>query len=446
MKLQDTIVAIATPLARAGIGVVRISGSASRLIAGQMLRFDSGLEWKSWTAAYGELLDASGAVIDQVVATFFAAPRSYTAEDVIEIACHGSPVVLRFCVERACELGARLAEPGEFTLRAYVNGRIDLPQSEAVRDLIESTTLYQARVAAQQVEGSVSRRIRPIKEPLLELIALLEAGIDFAEDDISVAPADEILRRLAPIRAGVAKLIASYDYGKLVHSGLTLAIVGRPNVGKSSLFNRLLEQDRAIVTDIPGTTRDLVSEVASIGGIPVKLVDTAGIRAGQDLVETLGIERSYQAMADANLTLVVIDLSAPVEPSDLALIERARGHGRYLVAGNKSDLPRRASVSGEIQHVSAVTGEGMDELRERIRPSASEGEESGFITSLRHERLLSESLEALDQAAKAVEVGIPHEMLLLDLYAALRPIDGITGATSADDILNRIFSTFCIGK
>ncbi len=446
VQLQDTIVAIATPLGRAGIGVIRISGVGSRSIADQMLRFGSSHEWKSWTASYAELLDANGAVIDQVVATFFAAPRSYTAEDVIEIACHGSPVVLRFCVERACELGARLAEPGEFTLRAYVNGRIDLPQSEAVRDLIESTTLYQARVAAQQVEGSVSRRIRPIKEPLLELIALLEAGIDFAEDDISVAPADEILRRLAPIRAGVAKLIASFDYGKLVHSGLTLAIVGRPNVGKSSLFNRLLEQDRAIVTDIPGTTRDLVSEVASIGGIPVKLVDTAGIRAGQDLVETLGIERSYQAMADANLTLVVIDLSSPMEPADVALIERARAHGRCLVAGNKSDLPRRAEVGADMLHVSAVTGEGIAELRERIRPSAIEGEESGFITSLRHERLLSESLEALEQAAKAVEVGIPHEMLLLDLYAALRPIDGITGATSADDILNRIFSTFCIGK
>ena len=224
-------------------------------------------------------------------------------------------MVLRFCVERACAAGARLAEPGEFTLRAYLNGRIDLPQAEAVRDLIEATTLYQARVAAQQVEGSVSRRIRPVKEQLLELIALLEAGIDFAEDDISVAPArgnPAALASRSSRRSG--ELAATFDYGKLVHSGITLAIVGRPNVGKSSLFNRLLEQDRAIVTDIPGTTRDLVSEVAAIDGIPVKFVDTAGIRAGQDLVETLGIERSYQAMADADLTLVVVDLSEPVHP------------------------------------------------------------------------------------------------------------------------------------
>lgn len=444
MRLHETIAALATAPGRSGIGVVRISGLRAREVASKILRLRS--PWQPWKASFGELLDPDEKVVDQVVATFFAAPRSYTAEDVVEIACHGSPVVLRYCVERACAEGARLAEPGEFSLRAYVNGRIDLPQAEAVRDLIDATTLYQARVAAQQVEGSISRRIRPIKEQLVELIALLEAGIDFAEDDISVAPAAEILRRLVPLREGVAKMAASFAYGKLVHAGLTLAIVGRPNVGKSSLFNCLLQQDRAIVTDIPGTTRDLVSEVASIGGIPVKLVDTAGIRVGQDLVESLGIERSYQAMADAELTLVVVDLSSELGAEDTALIERAREQGRHVIVGNKSDLPRRAGALEEMLAVSAVTGEGIEELRERIRPASSESEETGFITSLRHEQLLKESLEALQQAEKAVEFGIPHEMLLLDLYAALRPIDGITGATTADDILNRIFSTFCIGK
>ncbi len=220
--------------------------------------------------------------MDHVIATFFAAPRSYTAEDVVEISCHGSPAVLRYALERACQAGARLAEPGEFTLRAYLNGRIDLPQAEAVRDLIEATTLYQARIAAQQAEGSVSRRLRPVKDQLLELIALLEAGIDFAEDDIDVAPAAEILRRIEPVHAAISALIASFAYGKLVHDGFTLAIVGRPNAGKSSLFNRLLEQDRAIVTEIPGTTRDLVSETAAIEGIPVRFVDTAGIRPSQE--------------------------------------------------------------------------------------------------------------------------------------------------------------------
>ena len=334
MNLKDTIVAISTPPGRSGIGVARLSGAKSLDIAGSILKFRADHEWRPWHAALAELIDERGEAVDQVVAIFFERPLSYTAEDVVEISCHGSPVVLRFCLERACAAGARLAEPGEFTLRAYLNGRIDLPRAEAVRDLIEATTLYQARVAAQQMEGSVSRRVQPLKDRLLELIALLEAGIDFAEDDVSVASADEILRRLDPIEHGLAKLAATFDYGKLVHSGITLAIVGRPNVGKSSLFNRLLEQDRAIVTDIPGTTRDLVSEVASIGGIPIRFVDTAGIRAGKDLVETLGIERSYQAMADADLTLVVVDLSESLHPDDLALIERASKQGRFIVAGN----------------------------------------------------------------------------------------------------------------
>jgi tRNA modification GTPase len=426
--------------------MLRLSGGEAREIASKILRFAPTHEWKTWTAALAELVDGEGDVVDQVVATFFAAPLSYTAEDLVEISCHGSPVVLRFAIERAVRAGARLAEPGEFTLRAFLNGRIDLLQAEAVRDLIDSTTLYQARVAVRQMEGSVSRRIRPAKEQLLELIALLEAGIDFAEDDISVAPAEEILRRLQPIEKSLRDLAATFDYGKLVHSGITLAIVGRPNVGKSSLFNRLLEQDRAIVTAIAGTTRDLVSEVAAIDGIPIKFVDTAGIRAGEGLVETLGIERSYQAMADADLTLVVVDLSEAIEPGDLALIERAKRQGRYILVGNKSDLPPVAQLAEELVAVSAVTGEGIDQLREKIAPAGTREQESGFITSIRHQQLLRESIEALEQASKAVGFGIPHEMLLLDLYAALRPVDAITGATTADDILNRIFSTFCIGK
>lgn len=450
MNLSDTIAAVSTPPGRGGIGIVRISGENARAIAEQVLRFqEGGALWRPWSASLAKLPDSGGHSVDQVVVTYFAAPRSYTAEDVVEISCHGSPVVLRYALERVCQAGARMAEPGEFTLRAYLRGRIDLPQAEAVRDLIEATTLYQARIAAQQAEGSVSRRLKPVKEPLLELIALLEAGIDFAEDDVSVAPAEEILRRLEPITSAISALIASFAYGKLVHEGFTLAIVGRPNVGKSSLFNRLLEQDRAIVTEIPGTTRDLVSETASLDGIPVKFVDTAGIRRGQDIVESLGIERSYQAMADADLTLVVIDLSTPVTAEDCDLIRHAREQGKSLVAGNKCDLLRQAEIADGLP-VSALTGEGLAELRRRlvdsIAPRGRLEQEGGFITSLRHEQLLKESHEALEQARNATTLGIPHEMLLLDLYAALRPIDAITGATTADDILNRIFSTFCIGK
>ena len=442
MRLNDTIVAISTPLGRGGLGVVRLSGTDSRRIAGTFLC--GSLDWKPWTALLADMTGPDGGVIDQVIATFFAAPRSYTAEDVIEISCHGAPVVLRHAVERALAAGARLAEPGEFTLRGYLNGRLDLPQAEAVRDLIEATTLYQAKVAAQQVNGSVSRRIAPIKEQLLELIALLEAGIDFAEDDISVAPASEILRRLVPILDAVARLAASFRFGGLVRQGFTLAIVGRPNVGKSSLFNRLLEQDRAIVTEIPGTTRDLVSETAAIGGIPVKLYDTAGIRQSTEQIESLGIERSYQAMADADVTLVVVDGSQPLDETDRALIVP----GRVLVA-NKCDLVASGEIPGATR-VSALTGDGIPKLRDAIlqaiAPEGAFEQETGFITSLRHERLLQESAVELEKARTAAESVIPHEMLLLDLYAALRPIDSITGATTADDILNRIFSTFCIGK
>ncbi len=397
-----------------------------------------------------QLFDSEGQAVDDVVVTFFQQPRSYTGEDVVEISCHGSPVVLRYCVERACQAGARPAEPGEFTLRAFLNGRMDLPQAEAIRDLIEATTLYQARVAAQQTHGSVSRRIAPLKEQLLELITLLEAGIDFAEDDVPVASGEEILARLEPLVRQVEQLAASFAYGRLVHDGFCLAIVGRPNVGKSSLFNRLLERERAIVTDIPGTTRDLISETASLAGIPVKLMDTAGIRPTGELVESLGIERSLQAMADADLTLVVLDLSAPLEEEDRSLIERARQYGRFLIAANKCDLPRRAEIPGEHVVVSALTGEGIEQLRERIlatlAPDGVPAQEPGFITSLRHEQLLRECLQALEQAREAAREGLPHEMLLLDLYAALQPLDSITGATTADDILERIFSSFCIGK
>jgi tRNA modification GTPase len=449
MNARDTIVAIATPFARSGLGVVRLSGTRSCEIAARMLRFAHQPRWRSWASEFAELIDGDGAVVDQVVVSFFERPRSYTAEDVVEISCHGAPVVLRFCLERAVKQGARIAEPGEFTLRAYINGRIDLPQAEAVRDLIDATTLYQAQVAAQQIEGSVSRRIRPIKEQLLELVALLEAGIDFAEDDISVASADEILRRLKPIWNGIQELFHSFAAGKLVHQGFTLAIAGRPNVGKSSLFNRLLEQDRAIVTEIPGTTRDLVSEATSLEGIPVKLVDTAGIRESKDLVETLGIERTYQAMADADLTLLVLDLSAELSQEDKSLVQKLQDR-RPIVVGNKSDLERRLSDFTDLIPVSAITGEGITCLQQvilrRLAPEGLAKPESGSITSIRHEALLRESLEALENAYRAVEFQIPHEMLLLDLYAALRPIDAITGATTADDILNRIFSTFCIGK
>ena len=495
MNLDDSIVAIATPPGRGGIGVVRVAGARALEIVGPMLRL--GHELEPGRAVLGEVVEPCGADtpvrlpesvkeagplssvspssvalpgicrtrvsdphaiaqrIDEVVVTYFAKPHSYTTDDIIEISAHGSPVVLRHIVELCVVAGARLAEPGEFTMRAFLNGRIDLTQAEAVRDLIDSQTLYQAKVAAQQLEGALSRRLQPIKKKLVELIAVLEAGIDFAEDDVSVMADAVILERIGEVRAPLEQLAATFAYGKIVHEGLTLAIVGRPNVGKSSLFNRLVERERAIVTATPGTTRDLVSETVAIGGIPVKLVDTAGIRDAIDEAESMGIRKSMEALADADLVLVVLDASLGETAEDADLLRQAEGRA-VIVVGNKCDLRSSGQGlgdSGQKVLTSAVTGAGIPELRaEILRHIGGEGgalgvqAESGFLTSVRHQGLVRDSLAGLDAAESAVAAKTPHEMLLLDLYNALRPLDAITGATTTDDILNLIFSTFCIGK
>jgi tRNA modification GTPase len=413
VNLDDTIVAIATPTGRGGIGVVRLAGPQARAIAQPMLRLKHKLE--AGRAVFGELIEPCGAGalarlpaeadglrssqpvelaeisvapletragapaphesrIDEVVVTYFAEPHSYTTDDIIEIAAHGSPVVLRHIVELCVAAGARLAEPGEFTMRAFLNGRIDLAQAEAVRDLIDSQTLYQARVAAQQLGGALSRRLQPVKQKLVELIAILEAGIDFAEDDVSVLPDHTILERIAAVREPLDQLAATFSYGKIVHEGLTLAIVGRPNVGKSSLFNRLVERERAIVTATPGTTRDLVSETVAVGGIPVRLVDTAGIRQALDEAESIGIRKSMEALADADLVLVVLDASQPATAEDDELLRQAKGRPA-IVVGNKCDLnseghqaedrEQSSRVRASIR-ASALTGEGIAELRGEI--------------------------------------------------------------------------------
>jgi tRNA modification GTPase len=406
------------------------------------------------TAGRTGMSDPHNQRIDEVVVTYFTKPHSYTTDDIVEISAHGSPVVLRHIVELALAAGARLAEPGEFTMRAFLNGRIDLTQAEAVRDLIDSQTLYQAKVAAQQLEGALSRRLQPTKQKLVELIALLEAGIDFAEDDVSVLPASQILEHIAAIRAPLGELARSFSYGKIVHEGLTLAIVGRPNVGKSSLFNRLVERERAIVTATPGTTRDLVTETVSLGGIPIRLVDTAGIRRALDEAESIGIQKSLEALADADLVLVVVDATQPISPEDTTLLDQVEKRAAIVVQ-NKADLaPPSSSPSGNGDkptiHTSAITGQGIAELRDAILShvtgDAGPSSESGFLTNARHQKLVQDSITALDAATTAANNRIPHEMILLDLYTSLKALDEITGATTTDDILNLIFSRFCIGK
>jgi tRNA modification GTPase len=450
---NDTIVAISTPPGRGGIGIVRLSGPDSVGICGKLVRLRNPLAHAC--ARFGEVLDpekpAEATRLDEALVTWFAAPNSYTGEDLVEIAAHGSPVILELIVRQAWLYGARLAEPGEFTQRAFLSGRIDLTQAEAVRDLIEAQTLYQARVAAQQMGGALSRRIQPIKQSLVTLIATLEAGIDFAEDDIDVIGNADILRRIAEVRGPVDSIAASFTQGRIVHSGLSLAIIGRPNVGKSSLFNRIAERERAIVTSAPGTTRDLVTERISIGGIPLELIDTAGLREASDEAEFIGIQKSREAFAEADIVLLVLDATEAPNEEEIELLA-ALANRPAVVARNKSDLSRAsltmAEPSIEVIATSAITGEGIDQLRQQILAAAGAGGEpqSGLLTNLRQHREVSEALDALSAAAAAVANRTPHEMLLLDLYQVLRHLDTLTGETTSDDILNLIFSTFCIGK
>ena len=458
--IVDTIAAISTPPGRGGIGIVRLSGPLAASIAAQLVRLRQPLEHAHpRLAAVLDENDASGQRIDEAMVTWYAAPNSYTGDELVEIAAHGSPVVLDLLLRRALAFGARIANPGEFTERAFLAGKLDLTQAEAVRDLIDAQTLTQARQAASQMGGALSRRVAPTKQSLVELIALLEAGIDFAEDDVDVAPQVEIARRIAEIVPPLAALEASFARGRIVRDGLTMAIVGRPNAGKSSLFNRLVERDRAIVTATPGTTRDLVSERISLEGIPLELVDTAGLREAFEEVEQLGIARSREALADAAIVLVVLDATLPLNQEERSLLAALRDRPA-LIAINKSDLADNGRAVLHADQLaaeefgfpavatSALTGDGIAGLRETIVALATRGAaaEPGPLTNLRQQQAIATAGTAMEDAANANATSIPHEMILLDLYRALWALDSLTGQTTPDDILNLIFSTFCIGK
>ncbi len=453
---ETTIVAVATPAGRGGIGVVRLSGSNALAVAQQLL---AKISWAAPRhAVYGILRDADGTRIDDAIATYYKAPQSYTGEDVVEIAAHGSPVVLDWLLRRCVELGATPARAGEFTERAFLRGRLDLTEAEAVRDLIDAQTLEQAKLAAEQMSGSIAAEIRPAKDALLVLIATLEAGIDFAEDDTPTMAADEIVAGVRDVQQPLQTLLASFTHGRLMREGLQLAIVGKPNAGKSSLFNRLVEQDRAIVTATPGTTRDVIAERVNLNGIPVELLDTAGIRDTADEAERMGVERSRRAIADADAVLLVVD-ATEIASSQANTLEayleeplaEALQNRPLLVAWNKADLRHGsqsllANAKGVV--TSAATGEGIAELREEIlRMTGSQPSAAGAtLTNLRQRDAVQSALEALERAVGAARTGIPHEMVLLDLYECLRALDSLTGQTTADDVLNRIFSSFCIGK
>ncbi len=462
-EARDTIAAIATPPGRGGVGMVRLSGPEALASSLPLLQGASGqpVVLAPAQATYCRLLDpATGVLLDEAVVTFFRAPRSYTGEDVVEIAAHGSPVLLDRLLRLLLAAGVRLAAPGEFTERAFLSGRIDLIQAEAVRDLIEAQTQLGAQLAAQQLGGALSRRVLPIKQTLMGVIATLEAGIDFAEDDTPVLSTDALLRQLHVVVSPLSALERSFARGRSIREGVTLAIVGRPNAGKSSLFNRLIDRERAIVTPEPGTTRDTVQERLSISGVPVELIDTAGLREAAGEAERMGIEKSREALADAGLVLLVLDSKEALNDEETTLLRAAAGRP-LLIALNKSDLllataPVPAALTGiaalapDASPVlcSALTGAGLEDLRAALarRLLGTEHSEQPMLTSLRQHGAVAEALRRAEAASEAAAAGLPHEVILLDLYSALRELDALTGATAPDDILHLVFSTFCIGK
>lgn len=446
---SDTIVAIATPPGRGGLGVVRVSGPDAHAVARQLTGRSEPFEARHATLS---TLTAAGAGIDRVVVTTFVAPHSYTGEDVAEISAHGSPVLLRTIVAEAMRAGARLANPGEFTLRSFLNGRIDLVQAEAVRDLVDAVTPLQVRAAFDQLEGTLTADIRAIDAALFDLCARLEASLDFGGEGYHFVADGTAADEIADVIRRIGVLLADARRGRMIRDGVQVVLAGRPNSGKSSIFNRLAGAGRAIVTDVPGTTRDLITETIDLDGIPVTIVDTAGVRhVASDAVEAEGIARAAAARRVAAVVLVVLDGSAPLDEDDRALLRDTAGDSTLLVA-NKSDLAPAWPDDGAgraVIRMSALTGAGLDELRARLLAhiDASGGErEVPAVTNIRHAELLARARDSLDRAAAAARDGIPEEFVLSDLNDARALLEEITGTRTPDDVLGHIFSNFCIGK
>jgi len=454
-SIDDTIVAIATPRGRGGIGVVRLSGPRAPEIARLLTRKNQPFESRRATVAHviEPIGDAVLRTVDEVVVTWFEGPHSYTGEHVVEISGHGSPVLLEHIVSLAIGGGARLAEPGEFTLRAYLNGRLDLIQAEAVGDLIDAVTPAQARVAMDQLDGTVTAQISRVDALLFSLIAKCEACLDFPEEGFHFVEPSEVGSSLEAVRAALDALLGTASRGRLIREGRVVAISGRPNTGKSSLFNALLGCGRAIVTDVPGTTRDLLTERVDLLGVPVTLIDTAGIRASSDPIEQEGVSRARAARLTAEIVLLVLDGAQPLMDIDRQLLDETRGVPRVIVV-NKGDCPAGWSIAveawaSEAIVTSVVTGYGIDTLRSTLVREISEREEcrdTPTLSNLRHIGLVESARDAVVRAGRALAEGATEELLLVDLHEARAHLEEVTGHRGVDDVLKHIFATFCIGK
>ncbi|MGC2236302.1 MAG: tRNA uridine-5-carboxymethylaminomethyl(34) synthesis GTPase MnmE [Pyrinomonadaceae bacterium] len=449
--MAATIVALATPLGRSGIGVIRLSGEASLPIVRE-LTLDEKFNPKPRFAHLKKIYNPeTSEIIDAALITYFKSPQSFTGEDVIEISCHGSPVILRQIIDLSLKFDARMAEAGEFSLRALANGQMNLSQAEAIRDLIDAQTIFSARQAVRQLNGEFSNQLQPLKDNLLDVIIILESALEFVEDDLPDFQTENIKIKLTEIARNIGEIASTFRAGKLIREGLKVALVGRPNVGKSSLFNALLGQERAIVTEIAGTTRDQIHERFTINNIPISLIDTAGLRETSDMVESIGVERSKRLMADADLVVVLLDGTQVLSAEDREIMSHSKALN-YLIAVNKNDLPQadfNFISQKKILHISAKTGEGLDKLQQAIiEPFTSQDiENSGFLVSdARHHDLLVRAKSEIESSIVLINQKMSEEIILIGLHNSLRYLGQITGETTTEDMLTRIFSTFCIGK
>ncbi|MFO7818691.1 MAG: tRNA uridine-5-carboxymethylaminomethyl(34) synthesis GTPase MnmE [Halanaerobacter sp.] len=459
MYTTDTIAAIATAVGESGIGIIRISGSEAISIAERVFKpkKDKSLaEVESYTAHYGHI-SAEGQIIDEVITLVMKEPKTYTKEDVVEINCHGGTVILRKILDLVLDQGARLAEPGEFTKRAFLNGRIDLAQAEAVADLIQSKTEASLEVALDQLEGGLSAEVNSIRQDLISLLAHLEATIDFPEDEIEDFKPAELESRIDAVEQKIDELLATSERGKILREGVEAAIIGRPNVGKSSLLNALVREKRAIVTEIPGTTRDVIEEVINIDGIPVKIIDTAGIRNAEDQIEKIGVEKSEKYLAKAELVLLVVDISAGITADDKRLMKDAQDK-EVVVIANKLDLEDQLELTkikevlpqAPIVKTAAIANQGINELEDAIADLVYSGQvnakEETLVSSLRHKKALERAKENVEDVKDTLEQGLPNDFLTIDLRSALEAVNEITGDAIGEDIVDQIFADFCLGK
>ncbi|KKF91159.1 MULTISPECIES: tRNA uridine-5-carboxymethylaminomethyl(34) synthesis GTPase MnmE [Lactococcus] len=451
-KEFDTIAAISTPLGEGAIAIVRLSGSDAVSIAKKVFQGKDLDKVASHTINYGHIFDEDR-LVDEVMLSVMKAPKTFTREDLVEINTHGGIAVTQEILQLLLRSGARLAEPGEFTKRAFLNGRIDLAQAESVMDLIRAKTDQAANIAVKQLDGSLSNLINNIRQEILESLAQVEVNIDYPEyDDVETMTSQMLLEKTAHFEQLLETLLATAKRGKILREGLRTAIIGRPNVGKSSLLNRLLREEKAIVTDIAGTTRDVITEFANIGGVPLELIDTAGIRETEDIVEKIGVERSQKALEEADLVLLVLDASSPLTPKDLELLELSSSTNRIVLL-NKTDLPEKIELEKlpkDFIRISALKNENLDAVEKQIRALFFSGEieakDATTLSNARHIGLVEQALDALKEANRGLAMGLPVDLIQVDITRCWQLLGEITGEAAPDELITQLFSQFCLGK